>query len=80
MDLIWYIVSLVSCLLCCTGAALLICLFVGMTFLRKKGKKNVTPKEAVKAGAEQVSQMFIKPKKTREQLMAEEEEEERRGR
>ena len=37
-----------------------------------------TVKEAVVVGAEQVSQMFVRPKKSREELMREEDEDERR--
>ena len=44
----------------------------------EKSVVGVVPQEAVKVGAEQVSQMFVRPKKSREELMREEDEEERR--
>ena len=71
------ICSLLSSLCCCGGFFLLLFLVLGMTLLRKKGKKDITPREAVVAGAEQVSQMFILPKKSREELMRDEDENER---
>ncbi|MFN7142639.1 MAG: hypothetical protein ACK4YP_02605 [Myxococcota bacterium] len=67
-----------SGLCCCMGFFLLLFLVVGLLFLRKRGKKDISPQEAVKVGAEQVSQMFVRPKKSREELMREEDEEERR--
>ena len=80
MDMTSYICSALSCL-CCVGAfVLIICLIVGMTLLRKKGKKDIGAREAVVAGAEQVSQMFVRPKKSREELMREEDEDEHGGR
>ena len=72
-----YICSALSCFCCFGGFLLIICLVVGMTFLRKKGKKDIGAREAVVAGAEQVSQMFVRPKKSREELMREEDEDER---
>lgn len=66
-------------LLCCTGAALLFFLAVGIVLLRRRGKKQISTKEAVRVGAEEVSRAFVRTKKTREELYAEEEEEDRRG-
>jgi hypothetical protein len=73
-----YIISGLSCLCCCTGSLLLLFLIVGMMFLRKRGQKDISAQEAVKVGAEQVSQMFVRPKKSREEMMREEDEQERR--
>ncbi len=73
-----YIIAALSSLCCCLGFVLMIFLIVGMLFLRKRGKKDISAQEAVKVGAEQVSQMFVRPKKSREELMREEDEEERR--
>lgn len=77
MDSLTLIISLVSSLCCCLGFFLLLFLIVGILFLRKRGKKNITPKEAVVVGAEQVSQMFVRNKKSREELMREEDENDR---
>lgn len=46
----------------CAGAGFLLVLFfiVGVVMLRRRGKKNVTAKEAVQAGAERVSQVFTR--------------------
>ncbi|MFZ5479417.1 MAG: hypothetical protein ACOZNI_21815 [Myxococcota bacterium] len=71
------ILSLLSSLCCCSGFVLIFLLIVGMMVLRKKGKKNVSAKEAIQAGAE-VSRAFVRGKKTREELLAEEDEEEGR--
>lgn len=72
-----YIISGVCSLLCCLLFFVLVLAIIGMMFLRKKGKKNVTAKDAILAGAE-VSRAFVRGEKTREQLLAEEDEEERR--
>ncbi len=76
--MVTYIVAGLSSLCCCLGFFLLVFLVVGMLFLRKRGKKDITAQEAVKVGAEQVSQMFVRPKKSREELMRDEDEDERR--
>ena len=73
-----YLIAGLSSLCCCMGFFLVLFLVVGMMFLRKRGKKDISAQEAVKVGAEQVSQMFVRPKKSREELMREEDEEERR--
>ncbi len=50
-------------LMCGGGGMVLLLLFVvGLVLLRRRGKQNVTAKEAVKAGAESVSQMFMRTK------------------
>jgi hypothetical protein len=73
-----YLIAGLSSLCCCLGFFLILFLIVGLLFLRKKGKQDISAQEAVKVGAEQVSQMFVRPKKSREELMREEDEEERR--
>ena len=53
----------VSVLLCGGGVLLLILLFVlGFVLLRRRGKKKVTAQEAVRVGAERVSQVFRRTK------------------
>jgi UPF0716 family protein affecting phage T7 exclusion len=56
------IISLVVSVLCslmCFGAGVLVLLAIlGFMMLRRRGKQNVTAKEAVAAGAERVSQVF----------------------
>ena len=74
-----YIVSALASLLCCGGGFLLFLLILGFVFLRKRGKKNISVKEAVSTGAD-MSRAFIRGQKTREQLLAEEEEEDRKNR
>jgi hypothetical protein len=55
------VVSLLMALLCGGAALLLLLLFVvGLVLLRRRGKKNITAKMAVKAGAERVSQVFMR--------------------
>lgn len=57
------VVSLTLTVVCVGGAAVLLLLFVvGLVLLRRRGKQNVTAKEAVAAGAERVSQVFLRTK------------------
>jgi hypothetical protein len=58
------IIVLSTIALICGGAGfLLLALFViGLVLLRRRGQQNVTPQEAVAAGAESVSQMFRRGK------------------
>lgn len=50
-------------LMCGGGGLVLLLLFViGVVLLRRRGQKDVTPTAAVKAGAESVSQMFMRTK------------------
>lgn len=74
-----YIIASLGSLLCCGFCFFLFVLILGFMLLRKKGKKEITVKAALDAGAD-ASRAFIRGGKSREQLMAEEEEEERRGR
>lgn len=54
------IISLVS-FLCCGGSCIFVFLMIlGFVMLRRRGKKNVTPKQAVKAGVASVSQVFVR--------------------
>lgn len=58
--IIGLLVSLLMSMLCC-GVGILMALFVlGIIILRRRGKKKVTMKEAVSAGAETVSQVFVR--------------------
>jgi hypothetical protein len=74
------VIAALSSLCCCLGFVLFVLFLVGFLFLRKRGQKAATPVEAVRAGADQVSRAFVRTNKTREQLYAEEEEEERKNR
>ncbi|MEZ4323013.1 MAG: hypothetical protein R3F61_36440 [Myxococcota bacterium] len=58
--IIGLLVSLLTTLLCC-GIGIFMLLFVlGIIILRRRGKKKVSVKEAVSAGAETVSQVFVR--------------------
>lgn len=78
MSTVSIIIAALTSLLCCGGATLLFLLLVGIMLMRKRGKKNINASEAVKVGAEEVSRAFVRTKKTREELYAEEEEEDRK--
>ena len=54
------VVSILSSLLCCGAGIFLFLLVLGIFLLRRRGKKKVTVKEAVSAGAESVSQVFVR--------------------
>lgn len=73
--MVTYIVSALCSLTCCFLFFVLVLAIVGSMFLKKRGKKNVSAAEAIRAGAE-VSRAFVRGEKTREQLLAEEDEEE----
>lgn len=52
------VVSLISMVLCAGIAFFFFCLVLGIILLRRRGKKNVTAKEAVATGVETVSMVF----------------------
>lgn len=52
------ICSLLSTLLCAGMAFLFFCFVLGIILLRRRGKKNVTAREAVSTGVESVSMVF----------------------
>lgn len=68
------IVSIVLGLLCsgscCLLFVVLLLAIIGTIFLRKRGKKKVSAKEAIRAGAD-VSRAFIRGQKSREELLRE---------
>lgn len=72
------IIGLISSCLCCGGFVFFIILIVGFLAMRKSGKKG-TAKEIMAVGVEEVSRAFVKTKKSREELMREEEDEENRN-
>jgi hypothetical protein len=72
-----YIIGALCSLSCCFLFVLLMLAIIGGMFLRKKGKQKVTAREAIQAGMEQ-SRAFIRGEKSREQMLQEEDEEERR--
>ena len=59
-SLVALVVSLVLSLLCCGVGVFLFVLVLGFWLLRRRGKKNVTMREAVKTGAVSVSQVFVR--------------------
>ncbi len=58
--IIGLLVSLLTTVFCCGIALFIFLLIVGMVILRRRGKKDVSMKEAVSAGAETVSQVFVR--------------------
>lgn len=72
------IIALLSSCLCCGGFVFFVILIVGYLAMRKTGKKG-NAKEIMAVGVEEVSRAFVKTKKSREDLMREEEEEENRN-
>lgn len=59
-SLIIIIVSALLSLLCCGGTLFLFVLILGFVLLRRRGKKEVTAREAMNAGVESVSQVFVR--------------------
>ena len=73
--LVALIVALVLSLLCGGGGLLLLVLFVvGVVLLRRRGKKKVTAQDAVRVGAERVSQIFRRTKDGRMEPIRDEDE------
>lgn len=58
--IIGLLVSLLTTVLCCGLALFIFLLLVGLVILRRRGKKDVSMKEAVSTGAETVSQVFVR--------------------
>jgi hypothetical protein len=54
--------SLLAFLCAGVGFVLFLLFVIGLVLLRRRGKKKVTAKEAVAAGAERVSQVFMRTK------------------
>ncbi len=52
--------GLLTTLVCCGIGTLILLLVLGVVILRRRGQKKVTMKEAVTAGAETVSQVFVR--------------------
>jgi len=59
-SLIIVIVSALLSLLCCGGTLFLFVLILGFVLLRRRGKKNVSARDAMNAGVESVSQVFVR--------------------
>ncbi len=55
-------VSLLLSLFCCGIGVFLFVLLLGFLMLRRRGKKKISMKDAVSAGAERVSQVFVRGK------------------
>ena len=62
MTIIGLVVSMILSLLCCGFGIFLFLLVIGIVLLRRRGKKDITMKAAVSAGAESVSQVFVRGK------------------
>ena len=73
------VIYLLSCSCCCFFWVFVILLIVGLMRLRKKGKTDAGVKEMLNEGYE-ASRAFVRGNKTREQLLAEEDEQENRRR
>ena len=71
--------SLLGCFCCCLFWVFVILLIWGLLRLRKKGKTDAGVKDMLNEGYE-ASRAFVRGGKTREQLLAEEDEEENRRR
>lgn len=74
-----YVIYLLSCSCCCIFWVFVILLIVGLMRLRKKGKTDAGMKDMLNEGYE-ASRAFVRGNKTREQLLAEEDEQENRRR
>lgn len=55
-------ISLILSLLCCGFWIFLFLLVLGIFLLRRRGKKMVSPTQAVKVAAVEVSQVFVRGK------------------
>ncbi len=73
--MISYLIYLLSCSCCCIFWVFVILLIVGLMRLRKKGKTDAGMKDMLNEGYE-ASRAFVRGNKTREQLLAEEDEQE----
>lgn len=73
------VIYLLGCSCCCFFWVFVILLIVGLMRLRKKGKTDAGVKEMLNEGYE-ASRAFVRGNKTREQLLAEEDEQENRRR
>jgi hypothetical protein len=60
--LIGIAISLLLSLFCCGIGVFVFVLLLGFMLLRRRGKKKITVKDAVSAGAERVSQVFVRGK------------------
>lgn len=70
MDFVSIIISLLCSGTCCLLFVVLLLAIIGMMVLRKRGKKKVSAKEAIQAGAD-ASRAFIRGSKSREELLRE---------
>ncbi len=61
-SLIIVIISALLSLLCCGGTLFLFVLILGFVLLRRRGQKDVTARDAMSAGVESVSQVFVRGK------------------
>jgi hypothetical protein len=60
---VFYAIAALLSLLCCTATIFILLLVIGIVLLRRRGKKEISMKAAVSAGAESVSQVFVRGKK-----------------
>lgn len=54
------LISMLMSLLCCGLGIFMLLFVIGIVMLRRRGRKKVTMKEAVSAGASTVSQVFVR--------------------
>jgi uncharacterized protein (TIGR03382 family) len=59
---IMLVVSVLLTFTCCGVGAFLFLAVLGFWLLRRRGKKQISAKEAVSAGVESVSQVFVRGK------------------
>lgn len=71
MDTLSWLISLLCCSSCCLLFVVLVLAVIGFMVSKKRGKKKqLSPAQAVKLGAD-VSRAFIRGEKTREELLRE---------
>lgn len=61
-SLIIGLVSALLSLLCCGGTLFLFVLILGFVLLRRRGQQDVSARDAMNAGVESVSQVFVRGK------------------
>jgi hypothetical protein len=59
-SLIILIISALLSLLCCGGTLFLFVLILGFVLLRRRGQTDVSARDAMNAGVESVSQVFVR--------------------
>jgi len=60
MEMLAYAFACLCQVLCCVGVPLFVLLIIGFVVLRRRGAEKVTAKDAMNAGVESVSQVFVR--------------------